>query len=221
MEEPPLDSSLTSIAHEHVRRRFLIDPAFQWEEIRWNAGLTVLLLLLQVALAFVIGQHFLYGTLERETAFLLFLAILIGTPLFILVLRLAFSLRRSHRIAGACYRLLCDLRHFPADPSFRFHLREGDYLHPIATELNRVMERWAFERTTIREAIQRIEALHQRLSETREEAVRPLTAEVETILSLLRTTFGNGNAEGRLASSSPQGRKENHGNQEGTPTAVA
>ena len=47
------------------------------------------------------------------------------------------TVRHTHRVAGAAFRLGQDIGHIVKDPSFRFRLREGDYLQTIAEEILR------------------------------------------------------------------------------------
>lgn len=77
------------------------------------------------------------------------------------------TVRRTHRIAGAAYRLRNDAPRMLRDPSFRFRLREGDYLTDLAATLNNVMDCVDAQERERKQAFEDLEELAAKLEEQR------------------------------------------------------
>jgi len=123
------------------RRVYLIDRDYQLREVNRGVLIFMVLIFIQIVLFIGVASLMRAGQLDRVSGPTVFVGIAFVVPMLMCVLYSWVTVRQTHRVAGAAFRLGQDIRRIVADPSFRFRLREGDYLQEIALELNRVMER--------------------------------------------------------------------------------
>lgn len=125
-----------------ARRRavYLIDREYQLREVNRGITLFVILLLVQVGLYGIIGYLERKGVVGAHTAPLLYITAAFGIPIALCMIYSRLTIRHTHKVAGAAWRLHQDLPNLITNPAFRFRLRRGDYLGELMVGLNRVME---------------------------------------------------------------------------------
>lgn len=88
------------------------------------------------------------------------------TSLFILCGIIFLTLIYSHRVAGPVYRLSCYVKELGSG-DFRspVHIREKDVIHPIADEMNTMLEGYQQTLKNIKDEVQGLEQYAEKISE--------------------------------------------------------
>ncbi len=145
------------------RRVYLIDQGYQMGEVNATLGVFIIMVILQAALFVAIGWlHLNYG-LDKSTALVAFVAIAFAVPMLICMCYAWLTIRRTHRVAGAAFRLVQDINNLVTNPSFRFHLRDGDYLTEIASQLNLAMECLEARNTGLKEVAEYLDEAYLKI----------------------------------------------------------
>lgn len=146
------------------RTKYIIDREFQY------SYMLVWLLVGFGMVAAAIGGFFLYqhvgGIAVDQRVHAMVKTVAIGMSIFVIlfcILMGIFSVFMTHRVAGAAYRIKLDVdRMLSGERSVQFKLRKGDYLRPIAEDMNKVSQlvdehRLAVERAAgaIREVLEK------------------------------------------------------------------
>jgi methyl-accepting chemotaxis protein len=85
----------------------------------------------------------------------------------------SYTLLLSHRMAGPSYRVNNSvLRALDGDPDFQIHLRDKDYLHEVAGNLNRLLQRLVDLEATRGDEARSGEALRSQFEDLRLQAGR-------------------------------------------------
>ena len=87
-----------------------------------------------------IGWAYTTAMFSQNVSLIMFVTVAFAIPTIICVFYCSLTVRRTHRVAGAAFRLVQDIQNIINNPGFRFHLRKGDYLIEVVDELNRAME---------------------------------------------------------------------------------
>lgn len=122
------------------RSILLVDREYQIEELSHGVNQFMAMLFVEMLLFAAIAYLLRTGSLNEGDAVIAAIAVAFAVPVALSVLYSVTIIRRTHRVAGAAYRLAVDVRNILSNPSFRFHLRTGDYLQTLADELNDIME---------------------------------------------------------------------------------
>ncbi|MBN2712516.1 MAG: hypothetical protein JXR97_08825 [Planctomycetes bacterium] len=176
--------------NSHRRSVFLIDRAYQINEINRSIGQFVLLIFAQIALFVLVAHFHRTGTLTDIQAPVAYVIIAFAVPSILCSLYSWRTIKHTHHVAGAAYRISQDVHNIIIDPKFRFHLREGDYLQNVALELNNVMEKVdahneallkaAVEFETLQDAIDDVSG---KLGESEAEKIRNAISALEKTMS--------------------------------------
>jgi sensor histidine kinase YesM len=135
-----------------LRRKFVVNPRFQYEIILYFAGtlvitLGVLFWSVNRELRAVIGQAHILGfipphpvlgalTAHRSTVNLMFVMVSVVAMLFLVM----GSLVLSHRIAGPLFRLVKHMRQIALGADIgAVRFRKDDYFHEIADSFNKLI----------------------------------------------------------------------------------
>ncbi len=183
------------------RRVYLIDREFQLREVNRGVIMFMGLIILQVALFIGVAYFMRIGKLDRVTGPTVFVGIAFAVPMLMCVLYSWITIRRSHRVAGAAFRLGRDIPNLVRDPSFRFSLRKDDYLQSLVVELNQVMERIESQQAQLITAIQlaeeltdELEPIQDKLSRSRKEVLEAHLKDLKQVLARAKTFEADGQA---------------------------
>lgn len=139
------------LSAEARRSVYLIDPAYQLREVSRAVTQFVILIFVQVGLFFLIAYLETTGTLASKQAPLAYISVAFVIPILLCILYSLATIRHSHRVAGAAFRLAQDMRQVATDPTFRFRVRKDDYLQALVNELNQVMKTLASRQEAIQD----------------------------------------------------------------------
>ncbi len=145
------------------RRIYLIDRDYQLQEVNRTVLMFMSLIFVQIVLFLCVGYLMRAGRLDDVTGPTVFVGVAFVVPMIMCILYSWITIRRTHRVAGAAYRLSQDIGKMTQDPAFRFRLRQGDYLQNIAGELNRVMERVETQQADLQSLAEILDDLHTHL----------------------------------------------------------
>lgn len=134
------------------RTTMLVDRAYQLQELYHGVNQFILLIFLEMVLFCGIAYMLRYDILDEAGATMAFVGVAFAVPVLLSITYSLSVIRRTHRVAGAAYRLSVDLKNIITDPSFRFHLRKDDYLQQLAGELNGMMDQIEARQTAVQEA---------------------------------------------------------------------
>jgi hypothetical protein len=128
-------------AHRAFRRTvMLVDREYQLREVGWIIGIFIVLIVSQLFLFGLLAYLRHHDVLGGLLAAVLFTAVALTVPTVLGVFASWVTFRRTHRVAGAAYRLTQDMEKALRRPGFRFKLRKNDYLQDLADELNRALD---------------------------------------------------------------------------------
>lgn len=122
------------------RKQLWIDQTYQLQEVNRVILTFILLIGLQLAGFVLVAWARRQEYLNSSQAPVGYVIIAFAIPVLLCIIYCLRTIRSTHRIAGAAYRIQQDLQNVLCNPAFRFHLREGDYLQELMGGLNAVME---------------------------------------------------------------------------------
>ncbi len=171
----------------------LIDREYQLREVGWIIGIFIVLIVSQLGffalIAFLNHQRWV----DDLAAAILFTAVALAVPTLLGVFASWVTFRRTHRVAGAAYRLTQDMEKALHKPGFRFKLRKNDYLQELADELNRALDRYetreqSFDRAEacLRDARAWAKSVQGRLPPEQEQRHQELLQDLQTALAAAR-----------------------------------
>lgn len=136
-----MDTNITG-SPAFKRTKYVIDREFQYRYM------LIWLLVGFGMIAAAIGGYFLYqhivgATIDAKVQSMV-RTVAIGMSIFVILfcfLMGIFSVFMTHRVAGAAYRIKLDVdRMLSGERNVQFKLRQGDYLRPIAEDMNLVSQ---------------------------------------------------------------------------------
>jgi len=146
-----MESQTTERATENranTRKKYIINPEFQWKMIRWMAALSAVTSLIYLASNYVFFMHLkemgmeqklppdaLYFKFLEQQEWQMGVIFLITTAVSVAII-VGFGVFASHRIAGPIYRMCQHLRSTDPQRHEQVKFRKGDFFPELADSFN-------------------------------------------------------------------------------------